>query len=70
MRRHQNIDWTLPEGTVTWEQTQTAVLMDIREELQRLNALLRCRNFQEIPMTLRSLARNTARKNGRPKAKR
>lgn len=36
---------------------QAAVLMDIRDELQKLNALLHCHNFTGIPTTLRSIRR-------------
>ena len=38
-----------------------AVIMDIRDELQRLNRLLSCPNFTAIPTTLRSIRRNTAK---------
>lgn len=34
-----------------------AVLMDIREELQRLNSLLHCSNFIGIPRTLKTISR-------------
>lgn len=58
-------DW---KGTVhyTYPGLTLAVLMDIRDELQQLNAVLNCRNFLAIPHTLKTIARNTRKK---PKAK-
>ena len=48
-----------------------ALLMDIRDELQRLNALLHCENFTQIPKTLNRIVVNTtkkkrAKKQGKP----
>jgi hypothetical protein len=43
------------------EQAQLAVLMDIRVELQTLNRVLACPNFQAIPQTLKRISRNTAK---------
>lgn len=42
-----------------WDCVKIAVLMDIRDELQKLNRLLGCSNFLSIPATLRSIRRNT-----------
>lgn len=39
-----------------------AVLMDLRDELQRLNRLLYCVNFQNIPHTLKQIARQTKKR--------
>ena len=64
--RHKNRDWDLPER-LSWEQTQVALLMDIRGELQKLNRLLNCPNFLHIPGTLRQIRVNTTKK--RRKAK-
>ena len=66
-----NVDWDVadPDGKVpTWERVSIAVLMDIRRELRRLNALLACPNFTGIPRTLTAIKRNTAkrRKKGKP----
>ena len=41
----------------TWERAGIAVLMDIRDELQRLNRLLSCPNFVGIPHTLKTISR-------------
>lgn len=68
-KRHANTRWTLApasDNTLTWDQVKVAVLMDIRDELQRLNGLLHCSNFTGIPTTLRSIRRAmpTRRKRG------
>lgn len=58
MARHKDAQWSLPEGKVeTWEQASVAVLMDIRDELKTLNALLRCPNFIAIPQKLDAIRR-------------
>lgn len=59
--RHKDRDWNL--GTeITWNMVQTAVLMDIRDELKRLNSVLHCTNFLAIPSKLDAIRRNTAKK--------
>lgn len=45
------------DGTWPHEVIQCALLMDIRDELQKLNSLLHCSNFTGIPTTLRSIRR-------------
>ena len=58
MARHKDTDWNLPEGRIdSWDQAGIAVLMDIRDELQSLNALLHCQRFVGIPTTLASIRR-------------
>ena len=52
MARYKNQLWNLPDSLQNWEQVNTAVLMDIRDELQTLNRLLHCGNFTGIPRTL------------------
>lgn len=63
-RRLANRNW-LPgdeQGDVlTWERVNTALLLDIREELRTLNRLLACPNFVRIPATLRQIRGNTSR---------
>jgi hypothetical protein len=60
--RRKDVSWTIPEGNeLTWQAAQTAVLMDIRDELKRLNGLLHCSNFIAIPTILRGVRRNTAK---------
>lgn len=62
--RFRNTNWDLADanGNVgTWERVAIAVLMDIREELQNLNAVLRCPNFQDMPRKLDRIVSNTKR---------
>lgn len=65
--RYAHCDWDLG-SPITWGKVQLALLMDIRDELQKLNKLLRCENFQAIPTTLSHIAVNTRkpRKKRRP----
>jgi hypothetical protein len=63
-RRRANVGWEVagPDGSMpTWERVSIAVLMDIRDELQKLNGLLHCPNFTGIPATLRRISYNTHR---------
>ena len=60
MRAHRNVSWNLPVPKLdNWEQVGVAVLMDIREELQSLNAVLHCRNFLMIPSKLDKIVKQT-----------
>lgn len=63
MARHKDVDWTMPEkmSNGTWEQVGIIVLMDIRDEMKALNALLRCPNFTQIPAKLDAIKRNTTK---------
>ena len=64
-RRGKNQNWQpLDEDgkAPTWERAGIAVLMDIRDELQRLNAAIYCPNFIGIPRTLRAIQKNTAKR--------
>jgi hypothetical protein len=71
MARHKNLDWKLADlnsnGGLSEIHIQIALLMDLRDELQRLNSLLHCPNFIAIPRKLDRIMRNTTRK--RRKAK-
>lgn len=62
MARHKNASWHLSDPAARWEEVQVAVLMDIRDELQRLNSLLHCSNFMNMPHTLRTISTNTRRR--------
>ena len=65
MARHKNGDWNLGEKAsdgLTWEQASIAVLMDIRDELQRLNRVICCSNFIGMPFTLRRIEENTKKR--------
>lgn len=68
--RYAGTEWKLPDygvSGVAWSCIHAALLMDIREELRALNALLSCPNFTSIPASLRAIRRNTAKP--RPKRK-
>lgn len=60
--RHANAEWNLPNPVADWTQAQVAVLMDIRDELKRLNALLHCHNCVAIPQKLDAIVKNTTKK--------
>lgn len=63
MSRHKDADWSLPGPQIqTWEQVGIAVLMDIRDELKRLNGLLHCPNCVDIPNILRHIDKNTKKR--------
>lgn len=69
MPRFKDTNWDFtatPDGGMqTWEQAQVAVLMDIRDELKRLNHLLNCPNFTSIPHKLESIRKNTTKRRKR-----
>ena len=73
MARHKDQNWTLPDGTDQpdgsrthlWESITAALLMDIRDELKRMNAILHCSNFLRIPHKLDEIRRNTAKRRKR-----
>lgn len=63
MARHASGNWNLPDA-LTWEQVGIAILMDIRDRLDRISNNtnpLTCRNAQDIPKILRKIAANTDR---------
>lgn len=73
MARHKDQNWSLPEGTPTaqggrehqWESIKVALLMDIRDELKSMNAILHCSNFIRIPQKLDEIRRNMEKKKPR-----
>lgn len=56
--RNKDRDWNLCMDTLEWSQVPTLVLMDIRDELKRLNSLLHCHNFTSLPSEIRGLRRD------------
>ena len=70
-RTTQDFNWNIdPEsnGKYSHEGARLSVLMDIRDELKKLNAVFACGNFQSIPWKLEKIIKNTTkRKPGRPK---
>ncbi len=64
-KRFKDINWDLANGAgniATWQNVQIAVLMDIRDELKRLNAAIYCPNFIAIPSLLRKISENTKKR--------
>jgi hypothetical protein len=62
--RHKNSRWELPAdgtGRLEWTHVQVALLMDIRDEMQRLNNIIGCTNFLAIPYHLEEIRKNTRR---------
>jgi hypothetical protein len=62
--RHKDVTWGMERnlnGTLSYDQAQLAVLMDIRDEMKRLNQLLHCNNFMGIPYKLDRISANTHR---------
>ena len=60
--RQKDTNWNIPtdaNGTASNEFARLAVLMDIRDELKKLNALLNCKNFTRIPIALGYIEENT-----------
>lgn len=58
--RKKDANWrikTNSDGATPSMDAQLAVLMDIRDELQTLNGILRCFKFQRLPDDLRSIDR-------------
>lgn len=55
----RDVEWRLtPEdgdNTYSWTQVKVGVLMDIRAELRKLNALLGCHRFVAVPTTLKEI---------------
>lgn len=61
-RRKKDIDWHVADEQGVLHShlrdgVTAAVLMDIRDELQRLNNLLHCHNFTSLPATVRTISR-------------
>ena len=52
-----------PDGIISLstEEGVLAVLMDIRDEMKKLNRTIDCPNFQKIPKILKTIRGNTAR---------
>jgi hypothetical protein len=58
-----------PEGGFTGPDAawQLVALYEILLELRKLNALLHCRNFVDVPRTLRGIQANTATPRKKPR---
>ncbi len=63
--RKKNETWMVrsdSDGKYSFDAAQLCVLMDIRDELQKLNKVFECGNFLAIPATLREIQINTKKK--------
>lgn len=69
-RIRANQQWKTPANDkgFTWDHVQLEVLMDIRDELQKLNRVFACGNFQRIPLVLDEIKRNTKKPRKKPLA--
>jgi hypothetical protein len=74
--RKKNRNWYVapPSGpdeiyTEMRDGVTVAILMDIRDELQKLNNLLHCGNFTGIPQTLKRMDRRLAQRTKLPKGR-
>lgn len=71
-RRGANENW-LPLDmdckAPTWERVNTAILLDIRDELRKLNSIANCHNTLAIPGFLRKIAKNTTKRKYARRAK-
>lgn len=48
------------DGTWSQDSVQSILLQEVRDELKKLNTLLGCRNFLDIPTRLRAIDRKLA----------
>lgn len=63
--RCKNEEWSLKpgeSGNYSFDAAQLAVLMDLRDELHQLNALLQGHRFQRLPDDIRQIERRLAKK--------
>lgn len=65
-QRRKNVDWRVVDehGRIysgRYDASMLAVLMDIRDELQQINATLNCHNTRDIPRILRAIRAHTSR---------
>ena len=63
--RMKDINWRISKdgvGADTIDHCLLAVLMDLRDELKKLNELLHCNKFLSIPKKLSRIAYNTTKK--------
>lgn len=56
-------------GMYSWDQVQTALLQDIRHELQRIRAVAECPNAIAIPRILRRILRRITKNTTKRKRK-
>jgi hypothetical protein len=66
MARYKDAKWNLlgddTDSRVPTDVVRAALLMDIRDRLDRLLRVIECENTKDIPNILRRIAKNTAKK--------
>jgi len=63
-KRRKDVNWWVADELgkcLSVDHAQLAVLMDIRDELQNLNARINCHETLAIPRWLRRISSNTAK---------
>jgi hypothetical protein len=60
-------EWQTPLTEFTWQHVEIEVLMDIRDQLKKLNRVLECPRFLRIPTSLDSIDRKLTKKKPRRK---
>jgi hypothetical protein len=68
--RHKNGNWKMeanPDGSLTIDRVQCALLMDIRDELQAMCRRLDCPETLEMPRLLKAIKKNTTKRRYRRK---
>jgi hypothetical protein len=61
-QRLKDNQWTMSTdalGHYSYEQATLAVLMDLRDEMKRMNSVLNCTNFLAVPGILRVIQEQT-----------
>ncbi len=73
MARHKNFQWSVApadnDGRHTWDSIRVSILLDIRDELQQMNRIWGCHNFQRIPQILDVIATDARRRDRLAKRK-
>lgn len=66
-QRYKDHQWVICNSGVKpdFNGAKLSVLMDIRDELKRMNGVLNCPNFLEVPQILREIRKNTTPKKRR-----
>ena len=69
MARFKDVNWSLRETASgqphSNDDVTQAILMDLRDELKRLNVVFACERFQCIPHVLDQIRRNTTKRRSR-----
>jgi hypothetical protein len=57
------IDWSCVNddgGVSTWENVQVILLQEIRDQLVKMNHVIQCHNFQDLPRRVQQINRRLA----------